>query len=87
LFLRIAELTEVEESHRKMNGKIQERLAEVEEDNKKLALKIDYLNYNKVFSTNDVYQRFNEEMYSEKFLNFFEKASLISFSFLKYRNI
>ena len=37
LFLRIAELTEVEESHRKMNGKIQERLAEVEEDNKKLA--------------------------------------------------
>ena len=37
LFLRIAELTEVEESHRKMNGKLQERLAEVEEDNKKLA--------------------------------------------------
>ena len=37
LFLRIAELTEVEESHRKMNGKIQERLSEVEEDNKKLA--------------------------------------------------
>jgi len=37
LFLRIAELTEVEESHRKMNGKIQERLAEVEEDNKKLS--------------------------------------------------
>ena len=38
LFLRIAELTEVEESHRKMNGKLQERLTEVEEDNKKLAL-------------------------------------------------
>ena len=37
LFLRIAELTEVEESHRKMNGKLQERLSEVEEDNKKLA--------------------------------------------------
>ena len=37
LFLRIAELTEVEESHRKMNGKLQERLLEVEEDNKKLA--------------------------------------------------
>ena len=41
LFLRIAELTEVEESHRKMNGKLQERLTEVEEDNKKLALQID----------------------------------------------
>jgi len=40
LFLRIAELTEVEESHRKMNGKIQERLSEVEEDNKKLAAQI-----------------------------------------------
>jgi len=37
LFLRIAELTEVEESHRKTNGKLQERLTEVEEDNKKLA--------------------------------------------------
>ena len=37
LFLRIAELTEVEESHRKMNGKLQERLSEVKEDNKKLA--------------------------------------------------
>ena len=37
LFLRIAELTEVEESHRNMNGKLQERLTEVEEDNKKLS--------------------------------------------------
>ena len=37
LFLRIAELTEVEESHRNMNGKLQERLTDVEEDNKKLA--------------------------------------------------
>ena len=36
LFLRIAELTEVEESHRTMNGKLQERLTEVEEDNKKM---------------------------------------------------
>ena len=36
LFLRIAELTEVEESHRKMNGKLQERLTELEEENKKL---------------------------------------------------
>ena len=37
LFLRIAELTEVEESHRNQNGKLQERLTEVEEDNKKLS--------------------------------------------------
>ena len=42
LFLRIAELTEVEESHRKMNGKLQERLTEVEEDNKKLANQIEH---------------------------------------------
>ena len=41
LFLRIAELTEVEESHRKMNGKLQERLTDVEEDNKKLAGQIE----------------------------------------------
>ena len=41
LFLRIAELTEVEESHRNMNGKLQERLTEVEEDNKKLSNQIE----------------------------------------------
>ena len=41
LFLRIAELTEVEESHRKTNGKLQERLTEVEEDNKKLSHQIE----------------------------------------------
>ena len=41
LFLRIAELTEVEESHRNMNGKLQERLTEVEEDNKKLSHQIE----------------------------------------------
>ena len=41
LFLRIAELTEVEESHRNMNGKLQERLTDVEEDNKKMALQIE----------------------------------------------
>ena len=41
LFLRIAELTEVEESHRKTNGKLQERLTEVEEDNKKLSYQIE----------------------------------------------
>ena len=41
LFLRIAELTEVEESHRNQNGKLQERLTEVEEDNKKLSHQIE----------------------------------------------
>jgi len=41
LFLRIAELTEIEESHRKMNGKLQERLTEVEEDNKKIAKQVE----------------------------------------------
>ena len=41
LFVRIAELTEIEESHRKMNGKLQERLTEVEEDNRRLALQIE----------------------------------------------
>ena len=41
LFLRIAELTEIDESHRKMNGKLQERLTEVEEDNKKLTQQIE----------------------------------------------
>ena len=42
LFLRIAELTEVEESHRRTNGKLQERLTEVEEDNKKLANQVEH---------------------------------------------
>jgi chromosome segregation ATPase len=41
LFNRIAELTEVEEYHRKLNGKLQQRLTEVEEDNKKLANQIE----------------------------------------------
>ena len=36
LFIRIAELTEVEESHQKLNGKLQERLTELEEENKKM---------------------------------------------------
>ena len=34
LFLRIAELTEVDESHRKLNGKLQERVTELEEEKK-----------------------------------------------------
>jgi len=41
LYNRIAELTEVEESHRNLNGKLQERLTEVEEDNKKLSNQIE----------------------------------------------
>ena len=38
---RLAELLEVDESHKKLNGKLQERLTEVEEDNKKLADQIE----------------------------------------------
>jgi len=41
LYNRIAELTEVEESHQRLNGKLQERLTEVEEDNKRLANQIE----------------------------------------------
>ena len=40
-FLGLLNLQKVEESHRKMNGKLQERLTEVEEDNKKLAHQIE----------------------------------------------
>ena len=36
LFCRIADSLEVNESHQKMNGKLQERLTELEEENKKL---------------------------------------------------
>ena len=36
LYNRIADSLEVNESHQKMNGKLQERLTEVEEENKKL---------------------------------------------------
>ena len=41
LYNRIAELTEVEESHQRLNGKLQERLTEVEEDNKRLSNQIE----------------------------------------------
>ena len=41
LYNRIAELTEVEESHQRLNGKLQERLTEVEGDNKKLSDQIE----------------------------------------------
>ena len=44
LYNRIAELTEVDESHQKLNGKLQLRLTELEEDNKKLTKQIeDYI--------------------------------------------
>ena len=36
LFNRIAEALEVNESHRRLNGKLQERLTELEEENKKI---------------------------------------------------
>jgi FtsZ-binding cell division protein ZapB/gas vesicle protein len=44
LYNRIAELTEVDESHQKLNGKLQMRITELEEDNKKLTKQIeDYI--------------------------------------------
>ena len=36
LFNRVADSLEVNESHQKMNGKLQERLTELEEENKKM---------------------------------------------------
>jgi regulator of replication initiation timing len=36
LYTRVAELIEINESHQKLNGKLQERLTELEEENKKL---------------------------------------------------
>jgi hypothetical protein len=41
LYSRISELIEVDESHQKLNGKLQTRLTEVEEDNKKMARQIE----------------------------------------------
>ena len=41
LYSRIAELIEVDESHQKLNGKLQTRLTELEEENKKLSLQIE----------------------------------------------
>ena len=41
LYNRIADALEVNESHQKMNGKLQERLTEVEEENKKLHAHVD----------------------------------------------
>ena len=36
LYNRVAELIEINESHQKLNGKLQARLTEVEEENKKM---------------------------------------------------
>ena len=36
LYNRVAELIEINEAHQKLNGKLQERLTEVEEENKKM---------------------------------------------------
>ena len=36
LYNRVAELIEISESHQKLNGKLQERLTELEEENKKI---------------------------------------------------
>mgnify|MGYP003139990805 CR=1 FL=1 len=38
---RVKELEEINESHQRYNGKLQERLKEVERDNKKMALQIE----------------------------------------------
>ena len=46
--LRLAEALEISEAHQKQMGKLQLRLTEVEEDNKKLALQVEDLKLNGV---------------------------------------
>ena len=41
LYNRVAELIEISESHQKLNGKLQERVTELEEDNKKMHKHLD----------------------------------------------
>ena len=41
LEIRLAESLEVNEAHQKLNGKLQQRVTELEEDNKKLAREIE----------------------------------------------
>ena len=48
LRIRLAESLEIDEAHQKQMGKLQERLTEVEEDNKKLALQVEDLKLNHV---------------------------------------
>ena len=38
---RLAEVLSLEDSHQRLNGKLQERLTEVEEDNKRLANQVE----------------------------------------------
>ena len=38
---RLAEVLSIEDSHQRLNGKLQERLTEVEEDNKRLANQVE----------------------------------------------
>jgi len=44
----LANALEINESHQRYNGKLQKRLTEVEEDNKKLAKQIEDINKNRV---------------------------------------
>jgi len=48
LNIRVAELLEIDEAHQKQMGKLQTRLTEVEEDNKKLSYQIEDLKLNGV---------------------------------------
>ena len=48
LRLRLAEALEIDEAHQKQMGKLQARLTEVEEDNKKLAYQVENLKLNHV---------------------------------------
>jgi len=40
-FIRIAELIEIDEAHQRLNGKLQVRIAELEDDNKKISRQIE----------------------------------------------
>ena len=48
LNIRVAELLEIDEAHQKQMGKLQTRLTEVEEDNKKLSHQIEDIKMNGV---------------------------------------
>ena len=48
LYISLANALEINDSHQRSNAKLQVRLTEVEEDNKKLALKIEDLKMNGV---------------------------------------
>ena len=48
LRIRLSEALEIDEAHQKQMGKLQERLTEVEEDNKKLVHQVENLKLNHV---------------------------------------